>query len=155
MKPNNLLSCFFLAIVVILLSACAATRPPEFRSMENLRLKKLGFNKSGFDLDLVYHNPNRSGLQLKKADGEVWVENNFLGRFEVDTLIRIPGNSDFQVPVNLEVDMSQILKNSAIAIFKKEVILRIEGHARIGKAGVFIRYPIRYEGKHNVGELWK
>jgi hypothetical protein len=35
----------------------------------------------------------------------------------------------------------------------KEVMLRVEGKAKVGKGAIFINYPIRYEGKQRVDSL--
>lgn len=112
-------------------------------------------SESSLTLDLYYFNPNRSRLKLKSAEGDAWIENNYLGHFAIDSLIHIPANGYFILPVKLQVDMSKILKNSFLTLLSKEIVVKIEGTARVGKGFIFINYPIRYEGKQNLGELLK
>ncbi len=128
-------------------------KDPDFRGVENIHLTSLGLKESALTLDLHYYNPNNSRLRLKKAEGEAWLEGNFLGHFTVDTLVLIPANGDFELPVKLQVDMSKAIQNSAAVLFNQEVMVKIEGKARVGKAGFFINYPIHYEGKQNLSEL--
>ena len=104
-------------------------------------------------LDLYYYNPNRSKLKLKRAEGEAWVDSSYLGHFTVDSLVTISPLSEFRIPVNLKVDMSRIMLNSMSILSNKEVLIRIKGTARVGKSGIFVNYPMEYEGKQNIGEL--
>ncbi len=143
-----LIACFS-----ILGSSCGSLKEPEFRSIENIRLTRLGTRQSKLALDLNYHNPNKSRLKLKEAEGDAWLDGNFLGHFTVDTLIEIPRVADFRLPITLELDMSQVLKNSLATFLKSEVMVRVEGKAKLGKGGLYIRYPLRYEGKQNLSRL--
>ena len=139
----------------LILLSCRSFKDPDFKSIENVRSAGLGLKNSTVLLDLRYYNPNASKLQLKRAVGDAWLEGVSLGHFVLDTLINIPAKSDFLLPVMLQVDMSNVLKNSATLFLKKEVTVRIEGMSRIGKSGFFINYPIKYEGKQNTDELLK
>ena len=139
----------------LLLSSCGKLVEPDFKGIENLQMDKFGFNESTFALDLHYHNPNRAGIKLKEAEGDAWMDGKYLGHFVMDTLISIKGNSDFRLPVKFKAEMGQLFKNSLSAFLGKESLLKVEGTARLGKSGIYIRYPIRYEGRHNLGELLK
>jgi LEA14-like dessication related protein len=152
---NRSLPSFLYLVPAFFLFSCGHINDPEFKEIENLRLTKLGLSESTLSLDIHYFNPNKYGLKMKSAEGDAWIENNLLGHFTIDTLIHIPANGDFWLPVKLRVDMSKILKNSLLTFLAKEVTIRIEGIARLGKGFIYINYPIRYQGKQNVGELMK
>jgi len=87
-------------IIVGVLSSCGSIKDPEFQSIENIKLGKLGLSESTLNLDIVYSNPNNTRLKLKSAEGEAWLDNNFLGHFTVDSLINIPANNLFRLPAN-------------------------------------------------------
>jgi LEA14-like dessication related protein len=154
MKRQTICQNILGAMAVLFISACSLEEP-TFKGIENVQMGKLGVKESTFTLDLHYFNPNRSGLKLKKAEGDAWMDGDYLGHFTMDTLINIPGNSDFLLPVKFRAEMALLLKNSMSAMLGKESLLKVEGKARVGKSGIYIRYPIRYEGKHNLGELLK
>ncbi len=154
MKPYFPLLFLCLALLFFLLS-CGSIKEPDFKSIENVRISKFGLSESTLSLDLRYFNPNKFRVKLQKAEGDAWIENNFLGHFSMDTLIHIPARGEFRLPVKLQVDMAKIFKNSLVAFLAKEVVIKVEGKARLGKGFVFINYPIRYEGKQNLGELLK
>lgn len=141
------------AVIGIGLLSCKQIREPDFKGIENVRTSRLSGSQTTLLLDLHYFNPNSAKLSLKKADGFAWMDGNLLGKFTVDTLIRIPARADFRLPVRLELEMKNVLKNSMSALLKTEVTLKIEGKARLGKAGFYINYPVTYEGKQNISEL--
>ncbi len=142
-------------IIVGVLSSCGSIKDPEFQSLENIKLGKLGLSESTLNLDIVYSNPNNTRLKLKSAEGEAWLDYNFLGHFTVDTLIKIPANDLFRLPVKLKIDMSKIVQSSVLAFLNPEVLIKVIGKARVGKGFVYINYPIKYEGKQNLRQLLK
>ena len=142
-------------LVLLCLFSCRAIKEPDYKNMNNLLLTKLGADESTFSLQLNYFNPNHFGLRLKEVEGDAWLDSTYLGHFWMDTLIHIPANSDFSVPVKLGVDMKHVFQNAFAAIFNSELILKIDGRAKFGKAGVFIHYPIHYQGRQNFTEILK
>ncbi|MEO5945820.1 MAG: LEA type 2 family protein [Chitinophagaceae bacterium] len=144
-----------LLIAVFGLTSCGSIKDPEFQRIENIRFGKLGLTESILNLDILYLNPNKTRLKLKSAEGEAWLDNTYLGRFIIDTLIKIPANDLFRLPVKLQVDMSKIVQSSVLAFLNPEVVIKINGKARVGKGFIYINYPIKYEGKQNLRELIK
>ena len=142
-----------LAFLATALLSCSSMKEPDFRSIENIQFTTTGIGASALSADLTYFNPNNSKLKLKKAEGDAYIDGNLLGHFVIDSLIHIPANADFKLPVKLAIDMKYILKNSLAAYLNKEVMVKVEGKARVGKGFIFINYPIHYEGKQNLAEL--
>ncbi len=146
----------YLYFILICFSfSCGPLKEPDFREIENVHITKFGLTESSLTLDIHYFNDNKFRLKLKNAEGDAWLENNFLGHFSMDTLIHIPAKGDFTIPIKLKVDMGKILKNSLLTLLAKEVKIRVEGKARVGKGLIYINYPIRYEGMQNLEKLLK
>lgn len=142
-----------LLVTVAFLLSCGAIKEPDLKGIGQITVERIGLERSILNFDLVYFNPNRSRLRLKTAEGDAWINEEYLGHFTVDTLVEIPSQSDFNLPVRMELDMTRLLKKSVAFFFNKEVMVRITGMARIGKGGIFINYPIRYEGKQDTEKL--
>jgi hypothetical protein len=134
--------------------SCAKMKDPVFKGIENVKMDGLGVSESFVTLDIRYTNPNKFQGRLKSAEGDAWIDSVFLGHFTVDTLVLIPPNQDFLVPVKLKVDMKQMLRHSLTAFMKEEVLLRITGIARAGKSGVYRNFSLNYTGKQNLQELF-
>jgi LEA14-like dessication related protein len=101
-------------------------------------------------MDLVYYNPNGFGVDLKKVDCDVYVDNSYLGKFQLDTLMHIARRSEFVLPSRILVDMKTVLKNSLNFLFSQEVLINVKGTTRVGKAGIFKTVPFQYEARHKL-----
>jgi LEA14-like dessication related protein len=129
---------------------CNKPKAPEYKAMENFKIEQWGFRESKVRMDIVYFNPNNFGVQFKKADCDIYIDKNYLGHFILDSLIHIPRKNDFRIPVVMNVDMKHIMKNAVNTLFNKEVLVTVKGTARVGKGGIFFRFPVSYEGKHQL-----
>lgn len=101
-------------------------------------------------MDLVYYNPNGFGVNLKNVDCDVYVDNTYLGKFQLDTLMHIPRKAEFNLPSHVLVDMKALLKNSLNLLFSKEVLINVKGTTRVGRAGFFKTVPFNYEARHKL-----
>jgi hypothetical protein len=67
--------------------------------------------------------------------------------------VEVPSESEFVIPVKLELDMEQLIRNSLILAGNKDIPVRIEGTAKLGRSGVYTNYPIRYSGTQKLRKL--
>ncbi|MGQ0737802.1 MAG: LEA type 2 family protein [Bacteroidota bacterium] len=144
-----------LFLPVVFLGSCGEFSEPEFRDVDNLKINRFGSQEFTLSMDVRYFNPNKTRLKLKKVSGEAWLDDSYLGQFSMDTLVHIQANGEFTLPVTLQVDMSKLLQNSLSAFLNREVTVRVEGKAKVGKGIFYINYPIRYEGRQDLEKLLK
>ena len=143
MKSYSLL--YLIASIAIL--SCSSPKQLEYQTFNNFAVDKLGFNNSTASLDIVYYNPNNFGMQLRNSDMDIFVDGSMLGHSSIDTLIRIPRKDTFSLPVKFDVNMQNIYKNAWNTVTGKEVTVKLVGKIRIGKANVFMSFPVNYETK--------
>ena len=126
-----------LGIAAIFLSSCgtANVKEPEYRDIRQIRLVEAGILNSTAGMDLIYYNPNNFGLTLTEARGDVYIDNHWLGRFNLDEKVNVNKRSEFVVPALIKVDMIGAIKNHREIWKKKEALIRIDGMARVKKAG--------------------
>lgn len=136
---------YFLLVLTIL--SCSAPKALEYKTYHNFSVEKLGFNTSAIKLNLEYYNPNNFGMQLKNSDLDIFIDGNLLGHSSFDTLIRIPRRDTFLLPVKFDVEMQNIFKNAWNTLVGKEVVVRLTGKLRIGKANMFMTLPVNYESR--------
>lgn len=137
----------FLLGWVILLSSCHSVKEPDYLGIDSFRIVKLGFPYSKMAVRLAYFNPNNFNVTLKDTRCEVYVDSTFLGTFNLDSVIRVRKNENFFLPFSGQVTTTSLVNNGLTALGGKEMYVRLEGSTRVGKAGIFIKYPIHYEGK--------
>src|SRR5687767_10729567 len=92
-------------IFLLFLVGCSSPKELEYQDYKNFHLDKMGFNTSRVSLDLQYYNPNNFGLQLKRTDLDIFINNVFLGHSASDTLINIPRRDTFLLPIKFDMDM--------------------------------------------------
>jgi len=139
-----------LFLVLLFMVSFPFIKEPVFIDARNFGLRTVGLKTSTVYADLFYFNPNNLGLQMKKADLDVYVDDRLLGHSLLDTLITIPKKDTFSFPVMLEVEMKNIFPNAFAMLMKEEIELRIEGTAKVGKGGLFLNVPVKYRGKHRI-----
>jgi LEA14-like dessication related protein len=141
-KPKLLYS-----LLVLTILSCSSPKALEYKTYHNFSVEKLGFNSSAIKLDLEYYNPNNFGMQLKNSDLDIFIDGTLLGHSSFDTLITIPRRNTFILPIKFDVDMQNIFKNAWSTLTGKEVLVRLTGRLKIGKANVFMSMPVNYETK--------
>ena len=136
----------YFILLTLLLASCAVPKPFEYRNFKNFTIQKVGFAATTLKMDLVYFNPNNFELALKTTDIDIFINDVFLGHTTQEYQISIPRKEEFSMPVSIDLDMKNILRNGMNALFSNEVRLKITGSLKVGKANTFISFPIRYEG---------
>jgi LEA14-like dessication related protein len=135
-------------IWIFTILSCSTPKELEYQDYKNFHLERLGFNASRVTLDLQYYNPNNFGLQLKRTDLDIFINNTFLGNSASDTLINIPRRDTFLLPIKFDMDMKNVFKNAFNSLTGNEVTVKVTGKVKVGKANVYMSMPVNYEGKH-------
>lgn len=144
-----------LTISLIVLSSCGANnlKEPEYRDIRNIRLINLGPLQSTAGVDLVYYNPNKFGVQLETARGDIYVDSSYFGQFELNEKVQVRKRSEFILPATIKVDMINAIKNQRDLLKKKEALVRVQGTAMVRKAGFSKEVPISYEHIESIDHI--
>ena len=138
----------FIALAVSQTS-CHEPKSLEFREFKNLTLDKLSFAGAALKVDLVYYNPNNFGLQLNRTDLDVYVDSTFLGHSSQDIQVNISKRDVFTIPLKLDLDVKNLLKNGITSMLNKSVSVRVLGSVKVGKAGIYKSFPVDYTSIQN------
>lgn len=130
--------------------ASCTPKAPEYIAVENFRLNSLGVKKSVVSADIKYFNPNNFGLQLRKAEADIYINGVKSGRSMLDTLIEISRKDSFLLPVKVDVEMKDIFPNALDFLLTREANIKITGTAYLRKEGINFSIPIRYEGVQKI-----
>ena len=140
-------------LIVALIASCAKPKDLEFVDIQNIRMVKWGLSESHVGLDVRFFNPNKQRVQLKDAIAKVYVNSSFLGDTNMDTTVYVPQKDTFAVPLVLKVQTATALAKLMETAQDSAVTVRVEGSVKMGKAGVFLTYPIKYEKLQSLAEL--
>jgi LEA14-like dessication related protein len=145
MKIKPPLYPLILSFTFFLATSCQAPKELVYRDFKNLKFEKIGFSSTTLNLDLNYYNPNNFGLQLRNTDLDIFIDNNYLGHSSQDFQINIPRLAEFTLPLQIEVDMKNALKNVLPTLLGKEVLVKVTGRVKLGKANVYKSFEVNYE----------
>ncbi len=146
MKIKSLLYSSLILYIIFFETSCQAPKELVYRDFKNLKVEKVSFAATTLKVDLIYYNPNNFGLQLKYTDLDIYIDNNYLGHSSQDHQITIPRLAEFTMPLAIEVDMKNLLKNALPTLLSKEVMVKVTGTVKLGKANVYKTFPVSYEG---------
>jgi LEA14-like dessication related protein len=132
------------------MSACSEPKQLEYKEFNNVRTEQLGFSTSVLKVDILYFNPNNFGLQLKSTDLDIFIDSTFLGHTAQDFQIHIPRKGEFTLPLRIEVEMKNLMKNALPALLGKEVLIKIVGKVKLGKANVYKSFEVNYQGRQKL-----
>ena len=149
-RPFRLFAFLLLTLVISTPLACHGPREFEFRQIEEMKIEKAGFGKSVLALRIQYYNPNPFRVSLKSIKADVSLENKFLGTLVMDTLIMVPASADFRIPARLEVDMKTIYSSGLSVLLNRDMLVSVNGVARVGKSGIFTNVPFSYAAKQKL-----
>ena len=130
---------------VMTITSCAKPKSFDYLGFENVKILKWGLQETTVGMDVKFFNPN-SALQLKKAEVDVHINNKFLGRTVIDSLIYIPKKDTFIIPMVMKMETVSAVSGILKSVSDSTVLVKLDGTARIGKSGIFLNYPIKYEG---------
>ncbi len=146
MKVSSLI----LILAVLGFAACSKPEPPQYVGIDDMKVLSIGLAESMIGLNIKMYNPNRSRMQLKSANMEIFVNNQLLGTTLLDSLIQIPKRDTFAVPVKVTVTTLSSATKLLQSLSDTSVVLRVAGTARLGKGGIFVNYPLAYEGRQTI-----
>jgi LEA14-like dessication related protein len=147
---------FTLPLIAVIFVSCSTyknVQEPEFRDVQNVRLIDVGILQTKAGADLVYYNPNNFSVTLSSARGDVYLDDHYLGRFDISEKVSVRKRSEFIIPTVLKLDNVGLVKNQQEIFKKKSVKLRIDGVARFTRTGFSKEIPIKYEKMEDVDKL--
>ena len=142
--------CLFYCLPLLLILSCSTPKGFEYKGLNNVKVDNVGFEYLDLSLNLVYFNPNNFKVDLKKVDCDVYIDNRYLGKFALDTLMHIPKKQNFELPSRMRVSMGGVFKNAFSLLMNKEVLIKVKGKTKIGKGSIFFDVPFTYETKQTI-----
>lgn len=136
--------------LIFLLTSCRSPQDLQFREFNNLQLEKFGFAASTLKVNLIYFNPNNFGMELNRTELDIYLDSTFLGHSSQELQVPIPKRDVFTIPLRVDLDMKNLLKNGLISIMNKEVAIRAIGNVKVGKAGVYKNFKVDYTTKQQI-----
>lgn len=136
--------------VIVVISACGKVETPEFRKLNDFKIKKIDLQKADLGFSVTYYNPNKFGVSVKEAEIDVFIDSVYIGKFSQEQEVDVVKKSEFSLPLKGSVSIAKALQLNFKDLSNRQVFVKADGAVKVGKAGVFITRPIKYQGKHQV-----
>jgi hypothetical protein len=149
---NKRLVSIAVCCVILLAVSCAKPKDFDYLGFQNVKVLKWGIKETTVGMDVQFYNPN-ARLQLKHADVEVHINNKYLGRTVMDSLIYIPKKDTFIIPMIMTIETVSAVSGMLQSVSDTSVLVKLNGKATVGKSGVFLNYPIKYEGNQKMTKV--
>ncbi len=139
--------------VSIVVGGCTRPKDLEFIDVQNIRMIQLGLTESEVGVDVRFYNPNKQRVQLKDANAKVYANSTYLGETHMDSTVWIPRKDTFSIPLTMKIPTLTVLSKVMQSLSDSTVNIKVDGIVKMGKAGVFINYPIHYERQQKMSDL--
>lgn len=142
---KKILLLFFL-LNLVGFTACEQPAEPEFKTVKNLRVGKLAFDRITILGNAEFHNPNPQGIKLTATDLDVFVDDKKVGKVEQTHEIQVPAAQDFMVPIEFSFATKDVfgkmLGGALSFLGNKKVKVHLKGKATVKVVGISIPVPV-------------
>lgn len=133
-----------LSILFILLksSGCNDVKEIEYKGIKDTQLETLNLNNAAIRIYAEFFNPNNFGVDVKETNLSIYLNDKFISYAEQPSKTQIPKNSSFIFPITAHFDPLKALGFAFKNILSKSVKITVQGSAKVGKSGMYIRVPV-------------
>jgi len=135
-------------IVLSLLTVfgCVPKEQVVFKQAKNIRLEA-GNKDPMLKADMVFFNPNKTKMKLKKMSFDVLVNDKKAGYVDQTLNQMIAGDSDFTIPLEVQLDLKELgLLDTIVSLFGgKKYEVRVVGKIRGSVHGVTMNIPVDHK----------
>ena len=142
MKKLFQISMLFSLFILLQSGGCNDVKELEYKGIKNTEIQTLGFNNSAIRMNLEYYNPNKFGIDVKETNLSIYLNDKFIGLADQPEKTQVPKLSNFIFPVVAHFDPLKILGTAFTSLFSKTNKVTIQGTAKLGKSGLYIKVPI-------------
>jgi LEA14-like dessication related protein len=131
-------------VIILTASNCKESiKAPEYIGSRNLKLDALSLTGGAIKTDLEFNNVNNFGISIKETNLKIFIENEYIADAQQTNEIKVEAKKHFFFPVMAKFSPTKILPNVLKWSGRKTLNYRIEGTAKVGKGGIFIRVPVK------------
>ncbi len=118
-----------------------ALEDPTLERIEDVDIKEMSKERIDMNANLIINNPNGVALDLASADLDVLVDNIVIANIKQTVDAKMPGKSEFKLPVKITMDLARLYKENPIAALgkgfqimsDKKLEVQFKGEIKAGK----------------------
>ena len=134
----------------ILLFSCCSPKALEYRDVSAFSISKLGITSSTVNMNIVYYNPNLFSMQLKRTDLDIFIDSNYVGHTTQQNQVTIPAQSEFNIPLTVDINMNTIFQSMlANSVWKNYMLISTQWPSAFGCTSLKSRNPSAADPKND------
>lgn len=141
-------SALYLLLIIVFLHSCTQPVAPELRSIGAIDLELLSLNEVRLKSEALLYNPNKALLVLKESDVDIDLDGKKIASVNKKYDLKIKGKSEFTVPLEVEVKLSDINLDALGATFgflsSNGQEIHFTGKIKVKVYGVPFTIPVDY-----------
>ena len=126
--------------------SCQKPQGLNFTGFQNFQLQPLSFTNSKISFGIGIFNPNAFDIKVNHLQADVQLAGSNLGNYKMDSLVTLPGNQAFVLPVELVVKNGALLSNMLGIFAGDSIAYSLVGRVRAGRKIGMAEIPFSYSG---------
>jgi len=143
----------FVILIIVFVSCKQEYEDVVFLRVRKVEFKDISQGKIIATADAVFDNPNKKGGKVSKIDVDISINGEAAAKITRNESFKISGNSEFTIPLDMEIDAANFTKNVLGNLFssgkEKSIPLDFDGNIWISVYGVPKKVPVKYKSELN------
>jgi LEA14-like dessication related protein len=140
------LKCILIVSCLAAMVSCQKPQGLNFTGFQNFQLQPLSFTNSKISFGIGIFNPNAFDIKVNHLQADVQLAGSNLGNYKMDSLVTLPGNQAFVLPVELVVKNGALLSNMLGIFAGDSIAYSLVGRVRAGRKIGMAEIPFSYSG---------
>ncbi len=142
MRTFSMICLLSTAFIMLQSAGCNKIKELDYIGIQSTEIESINLNNSAIKINLEYYNPNNFGVDVKETNLSIYLNGKFVATADQPVKTEIPKSSKFIFPVVAHFDPFKVLSTAFSSLFSKTSKLSIQGTAKLGKNGVYIKVPV-------------
>ncbi|MDY8138280.1 hypothetical protein [Aquimarina sp. 2201CG5-10] len=143
-----------LSTILITIIGCSVSKKPEFKYVDNIKVKNISMRNITLNADVIFENPNNLTGKLSIEDIHIFVDNIDVGVISSQEF-DVPSKDEFAIPLQGTFSLSKIYKenkkgllgNVLNAIIRDSINIQYQGVIKYHLGSFSYPYKINKEQK--------
>jgi len=133
----------YLAILMLVLLACAPFKEPVFKSYDGFEMGKMDGDKINFTVKGTIENPNWYALKVKPSMLEVTIDGKKFADLYLDEKMKIKAKQSVSLsaPMHAELEKGVMMRMMGMAL-KDSIRLNLAGDVKGGVFFIYKKFPV-------------
>ncbi|PWJ43671.1 NDR1/HIN1-like protein [Sediminitomix flava] len=146
-KRKNYLSLIVLSLLMIFGLVSCKIHEPEFKSIDNLSVKRISSGDILLTADAEFYNPNGIKMALDSVSIDVIINDEIVGSINQPLKTTMPSKADFTLPLEVRFPSKKLFSNVLDGLFKvlsnEKFEVKYNGFVQTKAVGIPVKVPVR------------